>query len=203
MASDSKSFWDDRFKSREFIYGVQPNAFFKRFLEGRKAGHLLLPAEGEGRNAVYAAARGWDVDAFDISTEAKKKALKLADERKVDIHYFNSDMRDVSLEERTYDLIALIFAHMPSRIRRSVHRSLIEALKPGGYLIIEAFSKKQIDKNSGGPPNIDMLYDMDSLRKDFKSLKIETLSEDTQELDEGMYHDGEAHLIHFIGRKPQ
>jgi len=196
-----KDFWNNRYKDKKYVYGVQPNEFFKKFIDTHEAGKLLLPAEGEGRNAVYAAARGWDVDAFDFSKEARSKAIDLADEHRVSINYFNSNLQDVDLHERTYDLIGLIYVHLPQDYRRDVHQTLIDHLANDGYLILEAFSKEQIQYDSGGPKNIDMLYSKDELEKDFRELHIDTFDQKDVELNEGPYHKGKANVIQLIGHK--
>ena len=194
-----EKFWNERFRKEEFVYGIKPNSFFKRYLSTRKPGRLLLPAEGEGRNAVYAASNGWEVDAFDFSTAARDKALRLAEESKVKINYFNSRLEKVDLAEQQYDCIGLIFAHMPSGIRRNVHQQLIRHLKPGGMVIMEAFNKNQIERNTGGPKNTDMLYSISEIEQDFEPLGTKLIEETTQHLSEGSYHNGKADLIHYVG----
>ncbi|MGM0589603.1 MAG: class I SAM-dependent methyltransferase [Bacteroidota bacterium] len=197
-----KDFWDQRYSDHEMVYGYEPNGFFKSFLEHRTPGRLLLPAEGEGRNAVYAAAQGWIVEAFDYSTEAKRKAEAFAADKEVEIHYYNARMEEVDLDKATYDLIALIYAHLPSSIRRDVHHKLIDALKPGGHLIMEVFSKKQLQYQSGGPKNDDLLYSTELLAADFSDLKIIQNEAKIIKLEEGEHHKGEASVIQFVGQKP-
>ena len=80
-------FWNDRYSNTDYAYGIQPNDFFKKTITKFKPGKLLLPAEGEGRNAVFASKLGWDVTAFDLSINAKKKAEALAILEKVSINY--------------------------------------------------------------------------------------------------------------------
>jgi SAM-dependent methyltransferase len=198
-----KEFWDQRYRDHEMVYGYEPNSFFKSFIEHRKPGRLLLPAEGEGRNAVYASAKGWTVDAFDYSSEAKKKAEALADQRDVQIHYYNARMEEVDLDESSYDLIALIYAHMPSTIRASVHQKLVKALKPRGHLIMEVFHEDQLRYASGGPQNKDMLYTPELLKHDFQELDIIQNESRNINLNEGDHHQGEAAVIQFVGQKPE
>ena len=73
-----KEFWEIRYAEKQYAYGENPNVYFKEQLDKLKPGKILLPAEGEGRNAVYAAKQGWEVMAFDLSSEGKNKAEKLA-----------------------------------------------------------------------------------------------------------------------------
>lgn len=169
---EPKVFWNDRYSSREFFYGTKPNAFFKEQLDKLEPGKLLLPGEGEGRNAVYAAQRGWKVDAFDISEKARSKALSFAVSKEVEISYTISLAEEFEVSESQYDAIGLIYFHLSTDIRRITHRKIIRGLKPGGCLILEAFSKKQLGKDSGGPQDLDMLYGQNELRKDFAELEI-------------------------------
>ncbi len=194
----SANIWDQRFETSEFVYGIEPNAFLAAILDGEPAGRLLLPAEGEGRNAVYAARRGWQVDAVDYSTAGRDKALALARQAGVTIDYTLADLTLWEPPAATYDLVALVYLHLPSAQRRDVHRRLAAAVKPGGSLILEAFSQAQLGNSSGGPQNLDMLYAVDDLQMDFGMLKIRSLVETTVSLDEGAGHQGRAQVIRLI-----
>lgn len=196
-----KDFWENRYQEPEYAYGLEPNAYLRSFIENNPAGRLLLPGEGEGRNAVYAALTGWQVDAFDFSEQAREKALRLAAEQKVQINYLITDFTNLQLNAREYDAVALIFTHMPPQIRRAVHRQLANHLKINGTLLLEAFSKEQIHNNSGGPRNEVMLYTLEELREDFRYLKIDEITQLDVELDEGKYHRGKANVIRLLARK--
>lgn len=201
-AQEAKQFWDDRYSSGNYIYGTQPNRFFKNQLDELTAGRLLLPAEGEGRNAIYAAREGWRVDAFDISEKGRKKALELAKRNHVTINYSISKYKDFEIDAESYDVIALVYAHLHKSNRRDIHHKLIEGLKPGGHLILEAFSKEQINNESGGPKDLEMLYELDELRKDFEELQIKYADATEIELKEGMHHEGTANVIQILAVKP-
>ncbi len=82
-----KDFWNERYAAREYVYGKKPNQYFKKNIDGLTPVKILLPCKGEGRNAVYAAQKGWDVEAIDFSVEGKKKALSLALKNNVSINY--------------------------------------------------------------------------------------------------------------------
>jgi SAM-dependent methyltransferase len=195
------TFWDERFSAEEYVYGTAPNLFYKEELQKLKPGKILFPAEGEGRNAVYAAEKGWDVVAFDSSMEGKKKAEKLAAAKGVKIDYIISDYENIRFEPDSFDCVVLIFAHMHPEKRTAYHRKLLSFLKPGGKLILEGFSKKQIDKDTGGPPNIDMLFSEEELEKDFKKLSSFRITETDVELNEGPFHQGIASIIRLTGFK--
>lgn len=196
--------WEERYGQEEYAYGEEANAFFKRALDAiPEPGRILLPAEGEGRNAVYAAGRGWTVHAFDTSTAGRDKALKLAAKRGVHIDYRIADYRTVDLDPSTYDAIGLIFAHIHERERRSVHRRLMTALGPDGNLILEAYSKEQLRYGTGGPPTAELLYSIEELRTDFAGLRFLRLEQVEAEIHEGKYHHGLASVIQLVGvRKP-
>jgi SAM-dependent methyltransferase len=195
------SFWDQRFAEPEFVYGKEPNRYFQNLIDTLSPGRLLLPAEGQGRNAAYAASFGWEVDAFDSSTVARERALELAHENKVAFNYSISDLASFDAGADRYDLIALIFVHMPPELRMLVHRRLLQWLEPGGYILIEAFGKEQLQYKSGGPQNEAMLFSSEILQADFGGLNLLELSEVKDTLTEGKYHNGEAALVRMIAQK--
>jgi 2-polyprenyl-3-methyl-5-hydroxy-6-metoxy-1,4-benzoquinol methylase len=194
-----KQMWDKRYASDNYAYGNQPNVFFKEKIEGIEPGKMLLPAEGEGRNAVYAAALGWNVHAFDFSSNAKEKALLLSKENKVSIQYAVHGMEESDYEDDSFDTLAFIYAHNPNR--KDNHRYLLKFLKPGGTIILEAFSKEQINNNTGGPKDVNMLYSIQNLKEDFSQLSELNLWEEDIVLDEGTFHSGKSSVIRLIGKK--
>lgn len=196
-----KEMWDERFSGEDYIYGKQPNEFFRLQLDKLQHGRLLLAGEGEGRNAVYAASKGWQVDAFDYSEKAREKALKLAEEQNVKISYTVQDLNDFNPGEGLYDAAALIYIHLEEELRQKVHAKVIASLKPGGVLILEAFDKEQLSRSSGGPRDIDLLYSLEDIVNDFNSLEFSTFMKETLVLDEGDKHSGEAVVIRFAGVK--
>jgi len=197
----SKEFWDSRYNTEEYAYGTQPNVYFKTFIDSHTPGRILLPGEGEGRNAVYAALKGWDVSAVDQSAIGQKKALHLAKMAGVTINYRVEDVHDLRGSEDAFDAIALVFLHLPPEVRTSIHQKLIQMLKSGGWFLLEAFHKDQLGRNTGGPPVPEMLYDKETLLLDFKELKIMEIYEKLTEYDEGPYHQGEAAVIRMLASK--
>ena len=198
--------WNDRYKANEFAYGEQPNNYLKEQLEKLPAGTILFPAEGEGRNAVFAATLGWAVSAFDISAEGKKKALQLAARHNVSIDYTVGLLEELPYAEGQFDAMALIYAHFPAAIKSLYHQTLDKYLRKGGILIFEAFSKSHLaylEKNEhvGGPKDIDSLFSTEEIRADFPNYEIIELAEQEIELHEGLYHNGTGSVIRFTGRK--
>lgn len=196
-----KEFWNQRYGAEDYAYGIHPNAFFKAQLGRLEPGRLLLPAEGEGRNAVYAARQGWSVHGFDYSEAAREKALRLAREHGVDIDYRLATYEEIDWPESSFDCLALIFAHVPAEKRRAYHRKLTGYLKPGGKLLLEAFAKGQLGRDSGGPKNLAMLFSREELEEDFAGLAELHIEETETELDEGPFHRGPAAVIRVVGRR--
>lgn len=193
-------FWNERYAQKEFVYGKQPNTFFKEHLDKLEPGSILLPAEGEGRNAVYAATQGWDVVAFDISKSGKEKALALANNNHISIDYQITSVLEFECNP-LFDVIGLCYAHFPAQIRKEAHQHLLQFLKPNGIVIFEAFAKAQLGNFSGGPKNLKMLFSIEEVKNEFPEIDFKILKEQTIELAEGNYHNGKAEVIRFVGVK--
>ena len=194
-------FWNERYATLEYAYGIEPNQFYKEQLTKLPAGKILFPAEGEGRNAVYAAIQGWQVTAFDPSIEGKRKAEQLATENAVSIDYRIDNYEYIDFPPESFDCIVLIFAHMHPLKRNEYHKKLVSFLKPGGTLILEGFSKNQIVNNSGGPRDVNMLFSKEELKGDFEDLSYLFIEENDIILNEGQFHEGEAAVIRVVGTK--
>lgn len=199
-----KEFWNERFAKEEFIYGTEPNLFFKSELNKiKETGKALFPLEGEGRNACYAAKKGWQVKAFDFSEAGKNKALKLCQSLETSISYDICKAEIFEFKENTYDLLVLIYAHLSPPLRKQFHQNVVKSLKPGGKLILEAFHPKQLEDKytSGGPKSLEMLYSLEMLKNDFKNLSKTHEEELEIELKEGQFHLGKAFVTRFTGVK--
>ena len=196
-----RAFWDERYSTEEFVYGREPNEFLAGCLEQLSPGRILLPGEGEGRNAVHAALKGWKVTAFDQSPVAVRKAGQRMKEEGVEWIYTVSDVSSFEFKEAAFDAVGLVFFHLPPPQRKYFHEMVARTLVPGGSLIIEAFNKKQIGNGTGGPGNIDMLYEREIILDDFKGFRHELLEETTVSLEEGLYHRGRADVLRYLGVK--
>ncbi|WP_413512326.1 class I SAM-dependent methyltransferase [Myroides odoratus] len=198
--------WNDRYSSSAYAYGEEPNLFLEDKLQKVEPQKILFAAEGEGRNAVYAASKGWEVAAFDISTEAYKKAIQLATKKEVTIEYQVGDLFELDFTTHQFDVIALIYAHFPAAIKSSYHKKLLSLLKPGGLVVFEAFSKNHIklkeeNPKVGGPSDIDDLFSIDEIEADFSTCSFLQLEEVVIDLNEGIYHQGQGSVIRFIAQK--
>ncbi|MBL7664245.1 MAG: class I SAM-dependent methyltransferase [Bacteriovoracaceae bacterium] len=195
-----KQVWNQKYSEHVFAYGKEPNKYFAQELKKLRPGNILLPGEGEGRNAIFAAQQGWNVTCFDTSTVARDKALAWAAAEKVKIDYRLKSYYEMDFNE-SYDMLGLFYLHMESNVRRDTHRKFLKYLKTGGYLIMEVFSKKQMDKSSGGPKVLDMLYSEDDLKEDFISLDFAYIGAEEIILNEGPLHQGPASVIRVLAQK--
>lgn len=201
-----QSFWNERYAAPEYAYGKAPNVFLAARLPEFPTGRILFPTEGEGRNAVFAARLGWEVHAFDYSESAQSKALQLAEEHAVRLQYIVADVRELYYEPASFDVVAIIFAHFPSSFRAHCHQVWDRLLKPGGVLLLEAFSKDHLrynaDGKAGGPREADLLYDVAELEAAFEHYEILEARQVETELSEGLYHNGLSSVVQFVARKP-
>ncbi len=198
--------WNERYDNEEFAYGEQPNQYLKEQLELLPTGNILFPAEGEGRNAVFASKLGWTVFAFDISAAGQKKAYQLAERAKVTIDYEVGELDKLNYKNEQFDVIALIYAHFPAAIKSHLHKMLDKYLRKGGTIIFEAFSKNHVhylakNEKVGGPKDIESLFSIDEIRADFANYDFIELIETEVNLSEGIYHNGQGSVIRFVGCK--
>lgn len=198
--------WNQNFSHPDYVYGKAPNVFLKQELDKLAPQTILFAAEGEGRNAVYAAQRGWKVSAFDISTAGRQKALRLAAENGVALDYVVGELPDLDFADESFVAIALIYAHFPANIKSAYHKILAQKLKKGGVVIFEAFSKKHLEYRSrnpavGGPSNAESLFSAQEIRSDFQDFDVQVLEEKTISLNEGFLHNGTGSVIRFVGVK--
>ena len=201
-----KGFWNERYNDNEWAYGKEPNAYIKEKLPLFNAGKVLFPAEGEGRNAVYAATLGWNVSAFDYSLKGKEKADKLAQLNNVTIDYKVQAFLNEKYKQDEFDMICLTYVHFEPKIKAEMHKRLDNYLKKGGYIILEAFSKehREINKKNpkvGGPSSEEEMYSLEEIKRDFSNYEIIELKKENTYLQEGLYHIGNSAVIRFIGKK--
>lgn len=193
--------WNKKYSSEEFIYGKEPNVFFKNEIEKLPAGKLFSFGEGEGRNIVYAAKLGWQVDAIDLSDSAKVKAEILAKENNVRINYSIIDFKDFTPKENYYDVVLIIFFHLPNELKQKMFQDTITLLKQGGKVIMEVFEKEQLKYSSGGPKSEELLYSLEDITEGFIHLNFLKFSKEIIQLEEGNHHLGKGVSIRFVGEK--
>jgi len=196
--------WDERYSAKEFAYGTEPNDFLVQMADRLpKGGRVLSLAEGEGRNAVYLATRGHAVTAVDASPVGIAKARRLAESRGVTIDAQVADLAEYAIEAESWDGVVSIFCHVPEVIRADLHRRVVHGLKPGGVLILEAYTPAQLDYGTGGPQVVDRTMTLDALRAELAPLEIEHGAELERAVHEGIYHTGLGAVVQVVARKPR
>lgn len=202
----SKEVWNKRFGTEKYVYGELPNEYLKEKLKELTPGKILFPAEGEGRNAVFAASRSWEAFAFDQSEKGKEKAVALAEKKGVHIEYEITDGSEIPFKEEKFDAAVLIYAHFPADKRSQFFKEISNRIKPGGALILEGFSKDQPAyrekyPKSGGPQDVALLFDLEEIKSDFEDFEFEEAQKVEIELNEGENHRGKASVIRLFGFK--
>ncbi len=193
--------WDERFSKPEYIYGTEPNDFLVSVAHQIPQGKVLCLAEGEGRNACFIAGLGYDVTAVDQSAVGLAKAKKLADSRGVTITTVQSNLADFEIIPETWDGIVSIFCHLPSALRQQLYPRIYQGLKPGGVFILEGFAPEQLQYNTGGPKDLDLLPNVENLQKELPNFNWLVANALERNLNEGIYHQGKAALIQLLGKK--
>jgi SAM-dependent methyltransferase len=202
MSDQPGNRWDERYDQPRYYYGEEPNAFLAARLPALPPGRALFLAEGEGRNAVYAAGLGHRVVAVDSSAVGRRKALELAKRRGVALEYRCADVLADPWADEAWDVVALCFAHLDPADAVTMHARVAACLAPGGRLILNSFSKAQLGRPSGGPPRIEWLHELDVLKGQFPGLVLEHAVEREVVLGEGVGHRGPAMVIELVGRRP-
>ncbi|MCB0990153.1 MAG: class I SAM-dependent methyltransferase [Acidimicrobiales bacterium] len=194
--------WDQRYSVDEYVYGTAPNDFLRQQADSLRPGSALCLADGEGRNGVYLAELGHAVTSVDLSTVAMAKAAALADQRGVTLSTHVADLAAFDLGEARWDLVVSIFAHTPPTIRRDVHRRVTHALRPGGTLVLEAYTPDQIGRGTGGPPVAEMTMTLQGLIDELEGLDIVHGVELVRPVVEGAGHTGDGAVVQVVAVKP-
>jgi len=199
----SRKFWDNRYGEPGYAYGTEPNAFLRAQASRLPPGlRVFVVGDGEGRNGVWLATQGHDVLSVDASPVGLAKARRLAAERGVPLQTQEVELSTWDWPVSAFDAVVSIFVHFRPDIRARMHAAMLAALRPGGLLMLEAFTPDQLKYPSGGPRDREMLYTPDLLRQDVGKGEILLLDELVTELDEGKYHRGPAAVVRLVTRRP-
>ncbi len=194
--------WDERYAGDEFVYGTEPNSFLVEVAARLpKGGEVLCLGEGEGRNAVWLARQGFRVTGIDASAVGLVKAARWAAEQGVKIETVHANLAEADLGEARWDGIVSIFCHLPPALRQQVHRQVVRALRPGGVFLLEAYTPRQLEFGTGGPPSAEMMMDLVSLGDELSGLSIEHGDELVREVHEGRFHFGTGAVVQLIASK--
>lgn len=197
------SIWDERYAGEEYHFGTEPNAFLVSQRQLLKPGmSCLAVADGEGRNGVWLAEQGMDVLSVDASPVALDKAKKLAQQRNVDVRFEQADMAAWEWGENRFDVVAAIFIQFaPPAVRGQMFARIKRCLKPGGLLLLQGYTPRQLEYRTGGPSQAENLYTEAMLREAFADMDILHLSVHDDIIREGAGHSGMSALIDVVARK--
>jgi len=200
---DPAGTWNRRFDNEAYLFGTEPNAWLRAHADVWQPGQRVLSvADGEGRNSVFLAGRGLLVDAFDIAELGVAKARRLAAERGVSVHFDVCDCDGYAWPRAAYDGVAAIFVQFADpALRERLFGRIVDSLKPGGTLVLQGYTPKQLDYRTGGPPIASHLYTEALLREAFAALEIVELREYEADLAEGSGHHGRSALIGLVARR--
>jgi SAM-dependent methyltransferase len=194
-----KDFWEQRYSEKGWAYGTEPNQFLSTQSARLKPGmQALVVGDGEGRNGVWLSQQGLDVLSVDYSAAGLRKARELAIAKGTRLNTECADLTHWRWPVAAFDVVVSVYLHFAPDLRASMHHAMLQALKPGGVLILEAFNKNQLQYKSGGPPVEAMLFSSDELRADFAGAHIEVLEETVAELNEGKYHVGPGAVLRLV-----
>ncbi len=193
--------WNERYAGDEYIYGTEPNTFLAEHAQ-TLTGPVLSLCEGEGRNAVFLASLGFEVLGADSSDVGLAKAQKLAAAKGVSIRTTVTDLADYAPPANVFGSVISIFAHLPSTLRARLYPLVERSLKPGGLILLEAYTLAQLPKDTGGPKDPDMLMSAASLRKEFPHCEVILARELDRDIAEGQHRSsGVGSVVQFIARK--
>ena len=194
--------WDKRFLSDEYLFGTEPaQALVKLEEHLLPNGKTLVVADGEGRNSVYLASKGFQVTATDYSEVGLRKARKLAEMQGQKVNYLVQDIYETNWSNNQYDnVIAIFIQFVPPEKQRSVLNSLRKATKFGGTLLVHGYTPEQVALKTGGPPNTDHMYTTELLNEIYSGMKIIISNEYRIVIEEGQGHNGMSALIDFVAK---
>lgn len=193
--------WDARYSEPGYAYGTEPNDFLREVAGRIPPGPVLCVAEGEGRNAVWLAGRGHDVVAVDNSGVGLAKAARLAASRGVTVRTIVADLAEFAIEPGAWAGIVAIFAHLPPPVRARLHRAAVAGLRPGGAFVLEAYTPRQLEFGTGGPPALELLMSLTDLRAELAGLELVIAREVERDVVEGRYHTGRAAVVQVLGKR--
>lgn len=197
-------FWDERYEQPGYLFGEAPNAFLQSQAGLLKPGwHALSLADGEGRNGIWLAEQGLHVHALDGSAVALEKARAWAQQRGADVRFEHADLLAWNWPQAAYDLVAAIFIQFAGpEGRMLMFEGIRRSLKPGGLLILQGYTPRQIEYKTGGPPAAENMYTETLLKEAFGDWEMLHLRAHDDFIAEGTGHHGQSALIDLVARRP-
>jgi cyclopropane fatty-acyl-phospholipid synthase-like methyltransferase len=197
------SIWDERYAGDEYFYGTEPNAFLvSQQARLKPSMKCLAVADGEGRNGVWLAQPGLEGLSVDASPVAQAKAQRLAQQRGVQMRFDQVDLMTWDGGGETFDVVVAIFIQFVGpALRPQQFANLKRFIKPGGLLLLQGYTPRQLDYKTGGPSQVENLYTEIMLRESFSDMDILHLSEHDDIIREGSGHSGMSALVDVVARK--
>ena len=193
--------WDEEYSVDEYVYGTEPNDFLLSMTGNLKKGRVLCLAEGEGRNAVHLAKEGFTATAVDSSRVGLAKAERLAMKNRVSIETVIADLADFTIIENSWDCIVSISCHLPPDLRKRIHKGVVTGLRKGGTYLLEAYTPKQLEFGTGGPPSAEFMMDLETLREELSGLNIVHGVEVIRDVVEGINHTGKGSVVQVLAMR--
>jgi SAM-dependent methyltransferase len=160
--------WDRRWADRSHHCVDDPVDVLVDELGDLAPGRALDLGCGAGRAAVWLADRGWQVTGVDYSGVA----LRLARERHPDLDWVLADVREYEPERGAFDLVLVLFVHLPSDERRALLARAARALAPGGTILVLGHDRDNIGTGAPGPSDPDVLYTAAGVAGELPGLEI-------------------------------
>lgn len=197
--------WNARYAVPDYLFGEAPNGFLVRAAPQIKPrGTVLCVADGEGRNSVWLAERGFAVTAFDFAPNAVEKARGLAARRGVSVDHRLSDLEHWDFDAARYDaLVAIFIQFLAPETRDTMFDRMQSLVVPGGVFVLEGYRPEQVDYGTGGPPRRDHMYTREWIEARFAGWEILSLDLYDAEIREGRAHSGMSALIDVVARRPE
>ena len=180
-----REMWDERHAAHDPIESHEPDPSLAAIAGGLAPGRALDLAAGDGRNAIWLAAHGWDVTAVDFSAVALERARGAAEAAGVEVQWVNADLLEWRPEPRAFDLVAVMFLHLPSGERRAVYAAAADAVAPGGRLLVVGHDLSNLTDGAGGPQDPAVLFTPDGIAGDLGDLAIERTEVVRRDVGEG------------------
>jgi SAM-dependent methyltransferase len=190
--------WDERYRERPLVWTAGPNLFVERELADLPPGRALDLAAGEGRNAIWLAGRGWEVEAVEFSPVAMEKGRQLAEAAGVAVSWTLADLL-AAPPLAPADLVVVAYLHLAAPQLRDALRHAATAVAPGGQLFLIGHALRNLDEGTGGPQYPEVLWTESALRDalDGTGLVLDRLEEVTRQVET---EDGVRDAIDLLGR---
>ncbi len=165
--------WDDRYASTDLVWSDSANQFVEQYLADLPPGRALDLGAGEGRNALWLAARGWKVTAVDFSSVGIEKGRRLAADRDIAVEWVVADVDEYE-PDRPFDLVVIAYLQLDRASRTELLRRVATWVAPGGTVFVVAHDRSNVEHGHGGPPSADVCYDLDETVAALAPLRADT-----------------------------